>query len=272
MPAVANPEQCKVVSVAAVAGEFIGMFLFVLTGVGAAMSIPHAAGWELHVSLVFGLAITSLAYSLGHHSGAQFNCAVTWGLVLAGKLGAAQGLCNTIAQLLGSLLAALAARGIIQNDNTFGTEGPGLGTNGLAAGVTAASAFLGETVFTGLLVLVVLETACSKRSVKNSAHAALAIGLAVFLGHSVLIPLDGCSINPTRSWGPALVASWNTASKVDPFANFWVFVVGPLFGSTLAVGVYHALRKLGVNADSSWSIKQDADEDMEAIAQDDEEE
>jgi len=268
-----DTSKCKVISVNAMFGELVGMFLFVMCGAGSAMSIPHTDGWTLQVALSFGLAITALAYALGHHSGAQFNCAVTFGLVLAGKLGLPQGLMNTIAQLVGATLGAVVLKGIIPgaNDNTFGAKGPGLACNMLGPNVTAGNAFLGEFLLTMLLVLVVLETACSKKSVKNGGFAALAIGLAVFLGHSVLIPIDGCSINPTRSFGTAFVAHFNqNATAIDagteasPWEHFWIYIFGPLLGAVVAAGVYHALRKCGGNKSSVWLV----DGDAEALPQD----
>jgi len=263
--------KCKVTSTGAAAAEFVGMFLFVLCGAGSAMSISHGAGWTLQVSLSFGLAITSLAYALGHHSGAQFNCAVTFGLVLAGKLGAAQGILNTLAQMVGATLAAFFLRGIIPqaNDQTFGQAGPGMASNALGANVTPANAFLGEVVFTALLVLVVLETACSKRTTANGGFAPIAIGLAVFLGHSILIPIDGCSINPTRTFGTAFVAHLNPNATVSPWNHFWVFVLGPLIGAAFAVAIFHGLRKLGTNQNSAWL---NDNKDAELVASDDYEE
>lgn len=262
----ADFSKCSLVSLRAAVAELVGMFLFVLCGVGTAMSIPHTAGWTLQTSLAFGLAITVLAYTLGHHSGAQFNCAVTYGLVLAGKLGAAQGLLNTIAQSVGAIAAGFFAKCMItkEHDQTFGVDGPGVASNGLGAGVTAGSAFAGEVMFTCLLVLAVLETATSKSSAGNRVNAAMAIGLAVFLGHSVLIPIDGCSINPTRSLGSAVAAS-NTKTVNDPWDNFWVFVFGPLVGSTLAVVIYHGLRKFRAAEDSAWNVE----DGEQALAQDD---
>jgi len=256
-----NKTACTTAAISAAVAEMVGMFLFVLCGAGTAMSIPHGDGWILHVSLAFGLAITVLAYAFGHHSGAQFNCAVTFGLVLAGKLGAVQGLFNTLAQTVGATLAAFALEAIIPqaNDQTFGLGGPGMASNGLASNVTTGSAFLGETLFTCLLVLVVLETACSKSSAANRGFAPMAIGLAVFLGHSIMIPLDGCSINPTRTFGTAFVAWTNSNVKVSPWSNFWVFILGPLTGAALAVVIYHVQRKLGKNKDSAWNTE-DQDE------------
>merc|ERR1712113_1084140 len=98
----------------------------------------------------------------------------------------------------------------------------------------------------GLLVFVVLETATNPNSAADRAEAPLAIGIAVFLAHAVLIPIDGCSINPTRSFGPAAIQSiryaddQNMISKI--WHHMWIFWVAPLLGSALAVGLYKLMQ------------------------------
>jgi glycerol uptake facilitator-like aquaporin len=82
----------------------------------------------------------------------------------------------------------------------------------------------GEVVCTALLCFTVLLTACTKSN-DVKPMAPLAIGFSVFLAHTVMIPIDGCSINPARSFGPALIAG--------EWANFWVFVAGPLLGGVV---------------------------------------
>merc|ERR1711974_311432 len=89
----------------------------------------------------------------------------------------------------------------------------------------------------------VLQTAVNKKSEGNRAQAAIAIGFAVFLAHLVLIHIDGCSINPTRSTGPALVASMRNGNA-NLLKDLWIFWVGPLVGAALAVGVYKVMDSL----------------------------
>mmetsp|Transcript_61197 Transcript_61197/g.189592 ORF Transcript_61197/g.189592 Transcript_61197/m.189592 type:complete len:128 (-) Transcript_61197:7-390(-) len=113
----------------------------------------------------------------------------------------------------------------------------GLGCNGVSEGWSQFGALIGEFVGTFLLVYVVFETAVNSATAANSALAPLAIGLSVFLAHSVLIPVDGCSINPTRTFGPALVQSL-TGGGGAPWKDMWVFWVGPLLGAAAAAGVY----------------------------------
>jgi len=223
--------------------EFFAMFLFVFVGVGSAMSVAKTAGsaWVLQVSLTFGIAITVLAYTIQHYSGGQMNCAVTLGLVIVGHITVVQGIGNLVGQLLGSLLAALVLQVLYSGaPNASLDQTGGLGTNTLGEGVPMMSALIGEIVGTFLLVYVVLECAVNPANTADIGQMApLAIGFAVFLAHSVLISIDGCSINPTRSTGPAIVnALMNPKSDGKAMAQLWIFWVGPLLGACAAAGVY----------------------------------
>lgn len=231
--------------------EFIAMTLFVIIGVGTAMSVAKEPGWLLQVSLAFGLAITSLAYAIGHYSGAHINCAVTLGLVINGNTTVAQGGMNLLGQLLGSILGSFILYTIYGEDRD---KTGGLGCNsvnenfpfdskpegGLQNHGLPVRALIGEFAMTFLLMFVVLETAVNPAAVANSALAPLAIGLAVFLAHCVLIPIDGCSINPTRSFGPLLINRMFYKKKCD-LSDQWIFWVGPLLGATTAAYVNKAL-------------------------------
>lgn len=221
------------------AAEFIAMTLFVFFGCGSAMSIAKEPGsaWVLQVALTFGLAITVLAYSIGHYSGGEINCAVTFGLMISGKVTVAQAICNFIAQMLGSTFGAAILKVMYPTDKDLTG---GLGTNGVSPGWSQGSALIGEVLGTFLLMFTVLETAVNPLSASNRSVACLAIGLSVFLAHSLLIPVDGCSINPTRSFGPALVQSIS-GKGAQPFADHWVFWIGPIIGSAIGAGVHAAI-------------------------------
>ena len=281
------------VSLVACLAEFVGMTLFVIIGCGSAMGIQGSGssggsggdgdstsgettsmipGWVLMVALVFGLSITTLAYSIGHYSGGHLNCAVTLGLVLTGNCHALQGLFNFGAQMMGSILGAAILCAIFPPEldmtKTLGANSVGLKWNWW-------NALIGELVGTFLLVFVVLQTACNPKSSMNRSQACLAIGLAVFMAHCVLIPIDGCSINPTRSFGPALLSlsRMEAPKAVEPVAtmvgepalgevapkavqdedaaagpgywrSMWIFWVGPLLGACLAAAVYKGMLML----------------------------
>merc|ERR1719221_7968 len=99
---------------------------------------------------------------------------------------------------------------------------------------------------TFILCFTVLETAVEASNVENSVMACFAIGMAVFLAHSILIPIDGCSINPTRSFGPAFIAAvYRNSGKEDAWSTFsdmWIFWAGPLSGAIIAAGAYAAFN------------------------------
>lgn len=224
--------------------EFVGMTLFVFVGPASAINGGAASasnGSILQVALTFGFAIFVLACAIGHHSGGQMNCAVTLCLVLTGDVTVLQGVLNFFAQLLGSFCASLLLWSVYPVDKDATKS---LGSNDLASGYDWHNALVGEMLMTFFLCFVVLETAVNKSSSKNTVQ--LAIGMAVFLAHSCLIKVDGCSINPTRSFGPAVVASlrWEADDRADQRANqlrpeniwddHWVFWVGPLVGAAIA--------------------------------------
>lgn len=227
------------VSMTAAFAEFLAMTFFVIIGCGSAMGVAQANGsaWILQISLTFGFAITSLAYAIGHYSGGQINCAVTLGLVLIGNISVFQGFVNFVAQILGSLCGAA----ILANMYPFIKDKTGsVGSNAISEGFSKIQALLAEFLMTFLLMYVVLETAVNPASEPNRALACVAIGIAVFLAHTVLIPIDGCSINPTRSIGPALIATYMypKPSKSSFFADMWVFWVGPLLGASAAALIH----------------------------------
>ena len=190
------------------------------------------AAWVLLVALQFGLAIVVLAHAT---HGGQINCAVTLTLCVSGALPWAQGALNFIAQMLGSVTGALLLRATMGRKNKDGRDSTGtLGSNSVSEDFSARNALVAEFVLTALLLHVVMQTCVNARSTAGTA-APLAVGLAVFLAHVVLIPIDGCSINPTRSFGPALVS--------NTFDDHYVFWVAPLAAAGV-VGL--AYRLLGI--------------------------
>jgi MIP family channel proteins len=226
--------------------EFLAQTLFVFTCTGSAAGVANTPGWVLQVSLTFGFCITALAYAIGSKSGGQINGAVTIGLMVAGELDPIQGVANIVCQLGGSMLGS-GLLSLIYRKSSDMTGG--LGTNAVGPGFSARQAFLGEAIMTFILMYVVFETAVNKKNAGNAALAPVAIGFAVFLGHCVLIPIDGCSINPTRSFGPAVVASSQNRGA-NPWQDFWVFVLGPIAGAVVAAVYYKVVSGLEANEDT----------------------
>jgi len=223
------------VKVNAVLAEYVAMMFFVISGCGSAMGVAKSPGWILQVSLTFGLAITVLGYAVGHYSGAHINCAVTFALCLVGQVNWCEAFYIFMAQLLGSISGALVLSCVCPPSKDLTGS---LGSNEVSEGFSVAHALVGEFLMTLLLVFVVLETTVSPGTAASREMACVAIGLAVFLGHVVLIPVDGCSINPTRSFGPALVAKCTRGKGRHTFRDMWIFWLGPLCGATAAVGVF----------------------------------
>lgn len=225
----------------AVFAEYVAMTLFVVIGCGSAMGSANEPGWILQVALTFGFAITSLAYAIGHYSGGQINCAVTLGLYLSGNLNGSQAILNFAAQMLGSITGALLLTMITDEEHD---KTKGLARNKVSPGYTKANALFGEAAMTFLLMFVVLETAINPDTAANRSLACVAIGFAVFLAHSVLIPIDGCSINPTRTFGPALISKlfYKKGCEDSLSDDQWVFWLGPLSGAAGAVLVDHLLN------------------------------
>ena len=236
--------------------EFLAMALFVFFGCGSAASnVKKVAGeWDpasvCTISLQFGLAITVLAFATAHTSGGHINCAVTLGLTIVGTCHPIRGLVYLIAQLLGSVAGAALLKATTSGSSLGGVtldRTGGLGANGLQnASVGLGNALLVEMLGTLLLVFVVLETAVNTNSVTADGDqmvrgnkqnlAPTPIGLAVFLAHTVCIPITGCSINPTRSFGPSLVAnSWE---------HHWLWWLGPCTGATIAALLWGILKRL----------------------------
>merc|ERR1719487_1227760 len=168
------------------------MTLFVFIGCGSACANKNdAVNWQFQVALTFGFAITALAYAIGHISGGQINCAVTFGLWCNGSIALSQALFNVFCQLVGSICGALLTWSVfgnkIDDENDGGQDNPykkkpdktgGLGCNEVNHNdYDTKRALIGEVMGTFILVFTVLETAVSLGSLGTRALACLAIGI-----------------------------------------------------------------------------------------------
>jgi aquaporin Z len=217
--------------------ELVGTFILVLGGVGSAVLAGDRIGW-LGISFAFGLSLLAMVYTIGPISGCHINPAVTLGALLAGKMHPRLAVGYWVAQIVGAILAAavllLIAKGIAGGYDPVAT---GFGTNGYddrsPNHYGLLSVIVAEIVLTAVLVLTVLGSTDVAAPV---GFAGLPIGLVLVLIHLVCIPVDGTSVNPARSIGPALFAG------SAAIAQLWVFIVAPLIGGLLAVGVYRLVR------------------------------
>jgi MIP family channel proteins len=209
------------------ASELIGTFVLVFIGVGAVNGSLAASfgGGQLAVAVAFGAAVAVVVAATGHISGAHINPAVTVGLLAAGKLKPADAAVYGVSQLIGAVLGALACEALLGK----GASAAGTPTVNMAR-LTLFQGMLLEAVLTFILVLVIFGTAVDMRAQKMPA---LFIGATVAADILVGGPFTGASMNPARSFGPALIGG-----KWD---HHWVYWVGPLLGGAVAGLLYSTL-------------------------------
>lgn len=207
--------------------EFIGTFVLVLfaCGVAAVTGCAFPEAGYIATALAFGLCIVAMAYSIGNISGCHINPAVSLGCLVAGRMSVKDFVGYVIAQFLGAIAGAAVLMALI------GTE-KGLGCNGLYNGSIGMS-FLVEVILTFVFVLVILGVTSKKG---NGGMAGIVIGLTLVVVHLFGIPFTGTSVNPARSFGPALLLGGDALSCV------WVFIAAPLVGGVLAALVWKFLE------------------------------
>lgn len=206
--------------------EIVGTFILVYA-IASAATVYSDSGQlgVIGIGLVHALVLTAIVYAIGYRSGAQVNPAVTIGLLVAKKITGREAVVYIIAQIIGAVIAAAVVYSI------FGSE--------MSASVTLPSednivrALILETVMTFTLVYVVLATTTSK-NFKILPLAGLAIGFT--LGLNVIFggSITGGSLNPARSFGPALI-TWE-------FNYHWIYWIAPIVGGLIAAGVYKILH------------------------------
>lgn len=221
--------------------ECIGTMTLVVLGCGTAMLVGCDAvlgsGYIL-TAFAFGLSIVAMAYSIGNISGCHINPAVSLGVLLSGRMSTKDFVYYVIAQCIGALIGAQLLAAIFVMGNVPDMTG-GLGTNGLA-GVNgnAAAGLLVEVVLTFIFVINILGVTSPKAN--HGSFGGLIIGLTLVGVHILGIGLTGTSVNPARSFGPAIIAL--TGGNGAPFECLPVFIVGPLIGAALAALIYRALE------------------------------
>lgn len=198
--------------------EFIGTFVLVFfaCGTAAVVKCDTLPGYLL-TALAFGLVIVAMAYSIGNISGCHINPAVSLAMLACNKLSLKDFAGYVIAQFAGSITGAALLSLFVGRES-------GLGTNALYQGDIWLSLLI-EVVLTFVFVLAILGVT-SKES--NGAVAGIVIGLSLTLVHILGIYFTGTSVNPARSFGPALLVGG------DALKNVWVFIVAPFVGALLA--------------------------------------
>ena len=216
---------------AASAAEFIGTMIFVFIGVGSVVGsgifigeIGVVSGGQLLViALGHGLGIATVVAAVARISGGHLNPAVTISMFFSGNIDGFKGLMYVIAQLMGATCGALLIKAIVPD----ALEG-NLGSHTIAPGVGIGSAILLEMCLTFTLVFVIYATAVDTRGPSNLAP--FAIGMVVVMTAFVGAALTGASLNPARTFGPAVV--------VGQWTDHWVYWFAPIVGGTCAAVIY----------------------------------
>ena len=211
--------------------EFVGTFALVFLGVGTAVVgiKTHGTGF---VAIAFGVVLVFGVYAIGPISGCHINPAVTLSMLMARKMPVVEAVGFWVVQLAGAVLAAALLKLMVSQFHVVDETGT-LGTNGWGADINGTGAFVVETVLTFIFVLVIL-LATDRAS--NAAMAGIAIGATLVVVHLVGIPLTGTSVNPARSFGPALFEGGEALKQL------WLFIVAPLLGGALAAIAYQFVR------------------------------
>ncbi len=210
--------------------ELLGTFFLVLVAAGGGMmgqAFPNTISRTAAV-VAPGLMVLAIILFMGKVSGAHLNPAVSLAFSLRGDFPWPRVPGYIVVQLAGAALAAWFLQAVIHVSATYGSNYP-------AAGYSSLDAFWMEAVLTLGLVSVILGTASGAQNVR--VIGALGVGAYIALAGLWGSPISGASMNPARTFGPDLVGA--------NFTDYWVYVVGPLFGALVAVGAAFVLRGPG---------------------------
>ena len=208
--------------------ECIGTFVLVFFGCGTAVAVgcngaePNVA--YLMTALAFGLVIVAMAFSIGNISGCHINPAVSLAMFISKKMTGREFGAYVGSQFIGGLIGGMFL-------TFFFDTKTGLGTNGVYADNIWATLFI-EIILTFVFIIAILGVTSK---ISNSSVAGIVIGLTLVLVHIFGIHFTGTSVNPARSFGPAIFAGGAA------FANVWIFIIAPLVGAALAALVYNYL-------------------------------
>ncbi|HSI67257.1 MAG TPA: aquaporin [Planococcus sp. (in: firmicutes)] len=240
------------------AAEFIGTFILVFLGTGAAVVLGGYTGGTdvgflgvLAIAFAFGLSIVAGAYAIGHVSGCHVNPAVSLAVLISGNITVKEFGGYVVAQVLGALAGSSVLAFVTAS--SIGLEG--FGANGYgelsAVGLNLSGALVVEVILTFIFVLAILGVTSSKAT---SHMGGIVIGFTLTLVHIIGIPLTGTSVNPARSLAPAIFTGG------DALAQVWVFIAAPLVGAALAAIVFKSFFVVKEETGIEVAGKSDLDE------------
>jgi len=219
--------------------EFFATAIFIFIGCGSVVATNASLGESqiqvaalVLISMAHGFCIMVMVYSIGEISGGHINPAVTWATMITGKISILRAIIYWVSQVIGGICGAAVLRGLTGSIPTAG-----LGCHGVNPNMSAGQGLGAEIIFTFIFIFVVFATAISPFVGKVAPLAGsgeygpgkltpFAVGMTILILHTVGIPLTGASMNPARSFGPAVV--------VGCWSDHWVYWIGPILGSTAA--------------------------------------
>ncbi len=207
--------------------ELIGTMVLVLMGCGGAVIAGYYIG-NVGVAFCFGLAVLAMVYAIGSVSGCHINPAISISMLVAGKLSVKDTVFYVVFQCVGAIIGAGILYAIATGNSSYVLAANGLGANKYST-YSLTSVLIAEIVLTFLFVLVV-HGSTNARVPKG--FAGIAIGFTLVLIHLVAIPIDGTSVNPARSLGPAIFVGGTALNQL------WVFWVAPIIGGIIAAVVW----------------------------------
>jgi aquaporin Z len=215
--------------------ELLGTAFLVLIGCGSAVIAGAQVGF-LGISFAFGLTVLAMCYAIGPISGCHINPAISIAMLVAKKMTGRDAVGYIVAQLIGAAIGTVILLGIASGKADYVQAISGLGQNGYGIysphQYSLLACFLAEFVLTFLFLLVIFG---STHPSAPKGFAGIAIGLTLVLIHIVGIPITGTSVNPARSFGPALLMGGQHLSQL------WLFIVAPILGGIVAALLWRGI-------------------------------
>ena len=219
--------------------ELIGTMVLTMVGCGVAVVVGcNSSGGVVATALAFGLSVVAMAYCIGRVSGCHINPAITIGMYVDKRIDTRDAIGYIVFQFIGGIIGAVLLWAILSQTGDW-SAAVGLGQNGYdeASDITVAGALIVEILMTFIFVLAALGVTSTKAT---SAQAGLVIGLTLVLVHLMAIGLTGTSVNPARSFGPALMMLVEGSSLA--IEQVWLFIVAPVIGAIIAGLVWKFLK------------------------------
>lgn len=218
-----NENKMKMLS-----AECFGTFCLVFAGTGAIIINDVSGGSITHfgIALTFGLVVLAMIYAVGDISGAHLNPAVTIGFFASRRFSRQLVLPYIVSQSIGAIAASLLLRGLFPSHASLGATIP-VGSD--------AQAFVLELVLTAILMFVILRVSSGSR--ERGITAGIVVGSVIALEALFAGPICGASMNPARSFAPALISG--------QFASLWLYLAAPTLGALLGVGLCRCMREEG---------------------------